>query len=56
MSFPVRLRLVVMKIKRMEKEERKIGKKVLFSLFGLEEKTGGKENNDEKNHSGPTNI
>ena len=27
-----------------------------FSLFGLEEKTREKENNEEKNHSKPTNI
>ena len=31
-SFTFRFRLVEMKIRRMEKEERKIGKKVLFSL------------------------
>ena len=40
----------------MKKEERKIGKKILFSLVWLGEKTRGKENIVEKNHSGPTNI
>ena len=34
----------------------KQGRKYYFSLFGLGEKTRGKENNEEKNHSRPTNI